>query len=289
MSHDRERSAWTARAANHLAQLSPAALDQEVALRLGWQARRLDLPAGRYQVVLPPECVADLMVCLYVAGDARTAAGGRGPFARASGGTRVGDRVSEMPLRLRSDPAEPGLECAPAVLATAPSAIASVMDNGLPLTRQEWISDGIVRGLHSTRDSARVASAPLRPAPGNLILESTGSTAGGAEELAANLDRGLLATSLWFVQETDPDELLLTGVLRDGLYVIDGGEVVGVLADRRFVESPLQMLDRVVEVGGTRRALGRDWGASFSRTAMPALRVDGFEIADASRPGPGVR
>jgi len=291
LSHDRERSAWAARAADDAGALDPVALDREIALRLSWQARRLDLPPGRYDVVLPPECVADLMVCLYLAGDARAAHDGRGPFARATGGTRVGERLSELPLRLRSDPGQPGLRCAPAVLARTGSSIASVLDNGLPLPPQEWITDGVLRGLHTTRRSAEITGDPLRPAPGNLVLEHPG-TAGAAattEDLAARLDRGLLATSFWFVQESDPGDLLLTGLMRDGTYVVDGGEVVGVLGDRRFVESPLDMLDRVVEVGATRRAVGRDWGSAFSRTAMPPLRVSGFEVLDVGPAMTGVR
>lgn len=291
LSHHRERSTWVGRAADDLAQLDPAGLERETTTRLAWQARRLELPPGRYEVVLPPECVADLMISLYLAADSRAAEEGRGPFARASGGTRVGERVSELPLLLRSNPFESGLGCAPQVVASSSSAISSVMDNGVPLLAQEWISDGIVQGLHTTRHSAARAAVPHRPAPGNLVLEkqrpggavdSADSAGGTTEDLAAGLDRGLLATSLWFLQEAAPEDLRLSGILRDGLYVIEAGEVAGVVSDRRFMEAPLDMLGRAVDAGATRRALGRDWGPSFSRTAMPALRVSGFEVGGAT-------
>lgn len=286
LSHARTRSTWVGRAGDTLAGTDFWALDEQVVRRLGRQERRLRLDPGRYPMVLPPSCVSDLMICLYLAADAGRAYAGRGPFARPEVGHRLGERLSELPLTLRSDPHEPGLACAGHVLAGEASVMSSVMDNGLPLEPHAWISEGVLRALHTTRASARDTGAPPAAPPGNLVLErgsdtggrGTGGRVAGAEELARGLDRGLLATSLWFLQETDREHLTLTGVLRDGVYVVEQGEIVGVLGDCRFVESPVALLDRVIDVSLPARALGRDWGPLFTRTRMPALLVDGVGV-----------
>ena len=64
------------------------ALDAEMTRRLGWQARRVELPPGRYDTLLPPTAVADLMVYLYWSSDARAAHEGRTVFCRSRAAAR---------------------------------------------------------------------------------------------------------------------------------------------------------------------------------------------------------
>src|SRR5690606_10224435 len=108
------------------------ALDAELAVRLGWAERRLELPAGRYETLLPPSAVADLLIYQMWSASGRDAAEGRTVFSKP-GGTRVGEKLSGLPLTLRSDPNEPGLESAPFVIAHSSGGDQSVFDNGLPL------------------------------------------------------------------------------------------------------------------------------------------------------------
>ena len=110
------------------------------ATRLGASARST-CPPGRYETILPPTAVADLMFYLYVSAGARDADEGRTVFSKAGGGTRIGERLASTPVTLRSDPAEPGLECAPFAATTASfGGLTSVFDNGHPLRPTEWIS-----------------------------------------------------------------------------------------------------------------------------------------------------
>ena len=81
--------------------------------KMGWSQRRIELPAGRYETLLPPSAVSDLMIYLYWTMEARDADEGRNVFARPGGGNRIGERLAALPLTLRSDPAAPGLETAP--------------------------------------------------------------------------------------------------------------------------------------------------------------------------------
>ena len=99
---------------------------------MGWSQRRVDLPAGRYETLLPPSAVSDLMIYLYWTMEARDADEGRNVFARPGGGNRIGERLAELPLTLRSDPRAPGLETAPFQVVGASSGSASVFDNGMP-------------------------------------------------------------------------------------------------------------------------------------------------------------
>jgi predicted Zn-dependent protease len=101
--------------------------------------------------------------------------------------------------------------------------------------------------------------------------------------MIARTGRGLLLTCLWYTREVDPQPLLLTGLTRDGVYLVENGEVTAAVNNFRFNESPVGMLARTTEAGLTRPALAREWGDHFSRTAMPALRVDGFNMSSVSQ------
>ncbi|HUY62991.1 MAG TPA: metallopeptidase TldD-related protein, partial [Acidimicrobiales bacterium] len=87
---------------------------------------------------------------------------------------------------------------------------------------------------------------------------------------------------LWYIREVDPVTLLLTGLTRDGVYLVEHGEVVGVVNNFRFNESPLNVLARCVEAGRTERCLSREWGEWMNRTSMPALRVADFNMSSVS-------
>lgn len=280
-SPDRRRSAWAGQATRDFKDVDPAALDAELATRLGWAERRIDLPAGRYETLLPPTAVADLLIYQLWSSGARDAAEGRTVFSRPGGGTRVGDRLSELPLTLRSDPNEPGLESAPFVLAHASGDDASVFDNGLPLSATEWISSGELRHLSTTRHSAGLTGLPVAPAVDNLILD--GGSGKSLDEMVAATGRGLLLTCLWYIREVDPATLLLTGLTRDGVYLVENGEVVGEVNNFRFNESPVDLLSRASEAGRTEKTLPREWGDWFTRAAMPALRVPDFNMSSVSQ------
>jgi predicted Zn-dependent protease len=284
-SRDRTRSAWAGRYTRDFADVDPAALDDELAQRLRWAERRVELPAGRYETLLPPTAVADLLIYQLWSSGARNAAEGRTVFSRPSGGTRVGDRLSELPLTLRSDPGAPGLEAAPFVMAHASGDDVSVFDNGLPLTATDWIRDGELAGLPTSRHSAELTGLPVAPPVDNLILEGGAGAGAGAslEEMVARTERGLLLTCLWYIREVDPATLLLTGLTRDGVYLVENGEVTGAVNNFRFNESPVGLLSRATEAGRTERTLPREWSDWFTRAAMPGLRVPDFHMSSVSR------
>ncbi|WP_030619937.1 TldD/PmbA family protein [Streptomyces achromogenes] len=279
-SPDRTRSAWTGRSTRDFKDVDPGALDAELAVRLGWAKRRVDLPAGRYETLLPPTAVADLLIYQLWSASGRDAAEGRTVFSKPGGGTRIGERLSELPLTLRSDPNEPGLECPPFVIAHSSGSDESVFDNGLPTHATEWIDRGVLKHLTTTRHSAGLTGLPVAPALGNLILDGGNRS---LDEMVADTERGLLLTCLWYIREVDPATLLLTGLTRDGVYLVENGEVTGQVNNFRFNESPLDLLGRASEAGRTERTLPREWSDWFTRAAMPPLRIPDFNMSSVSQ------
>ncbi|MFF9020568.1 metallopeptidase TldD-related protein [Streptomyces eurythermus] len=280
-SPDRTRSAWAGRSTRDFKDVDPGALDAELAVRLGWAERRVELPAGRYETLLPPTAVADLLIYQLWSASGRDAVEGRTVFSKPGGGTRIGERLSQLPLTLRSDPNEPGLECPPFVISHSSGGDESVFDNGLPTHATEWIDRGVLKHLTTTRHSAALTGLPVAPALGNLILDGGGDRS--LEQMVADTERGLLLTCLWYIREVDPATLLLTGLTRDGVYLVENGEVTGQVNNFRFNESPVDLLGRATEAGRTERTLPREWSDWFTRAAMPALRIPDFNMSSVSQ------
>jgi predicted Zn-dependent protease len=276
------RSAWVGGATRDFADVDALAMQAEIAQRLSWADRRVDLPAGRYDTILPPSAVADVMIDAYWYAGARDAHDGQSVYSKRGGGTRIGERITAEGVTLSSDPAHPGLECQPFVTATTSSNLQSVFDNGRPLHRTDWITDGTLTALLQTRHSARLTEQPVTPYIDNLVLTVNGAQ-GGIDDLVAGMDDGLLLTCLWYIREVDPQTLLLTGLTRDGVYRVENGEITGAVNNFRWNESPIDLLNRFTHASAAVPSFSREWGDDyFSRTAMPALRVPDFNMSSVS-------
>ena len=131
------------------------------------------------------------------------------------------------------------------------------------------------RVLVEVESAAAVASV-------NLFLTG-GHPATTQEDLVAGVERGLLLTSLWYIRLVDPMTLLLTGLTRDGVFLVEHGEVVGAVNNFRFNMSPLDLLRQARQVSASERTLPREWSDWFTRTSMPALRVDAFNMSSVSQ------
>jgi predicted Zn-dependent protease len=281
-SDDWSRSSWVGAGTRDFSDVDIATLDAELTRRLFWAERRIELPAGRYETLLPPSAVADLLIYQYWSSVARDANDGRSVFSRQGGGTRVGEDLTRVPVRMWSDPGAQGLECAPVVLAGASGASQSVFDNGLPIAPTDWIREGELTALIQTRHSAGLTGQPVTPGVDNLMFASPDAIR-NLDEMVAATARGLLLTCLWYIRVVDPQTLLLTGLTRDGVYLVEGGEVVGEVNNFRFNESPVDLLARLSEVGHMERTLAREFGDYFTRTCVPTWRVGDFNMSSVSQ------
>ncbi|HXV94841.1 MAG TPA: metallopeptidase TldD-related protein [Pseudonocardia sp.] len=277
---DLERSAWTGMSTVDFTDVDLVSLAAEAARRTEWGARKVELPAGRYETVLPPSAVADLMTYLAWSMDGRPAQEGRSALAGPDG-PRVGERLTDLPLTLASDPFLPGLEYEPFLTATRSGDGISVFDNGAPTRRAEWVRAGVINELVYSRAEAAEFGTAFTPPAGNLVL--TGGSEASTADLVSRTERGLLLTCLWYIREVDPTTLLLTGLTRDGVYLVERGEVVAEVGHNfRFNYSPLDVLRRGSEVGATERTVPREWKDWFTRTAMPTVRVPEFTMSSVS-------
>jgi predicted Zn-dependent protease len=276
-------SAWVGGATRDFADVDAARMAGDLKTRLSWGERRIDLPAGRYDTILPPTATADLVAYAYFEMSARNAHDGRTVFSKPGGGTRIGEDITHKGVRVYSDPSYPGRECAPFVIASGSSDRSSVYDNGLATGATDWIADGRLTSLIQTRHSAEITGQPTTPAVDNLVLDVEGGS-GSEGDLVAGLDDGLLLTCMWYIREVDPQTLLLTGLTRDGVYRVENGEITGAVNNFRFNESPIDLLRRYTHASETVPSFSREWGEDFfSRTATPALRIPDFNMSSVSQ------
>ncbi|BBY25631.1 metallopeptidase TldD-related protein [Mycobacterium stomatepiae] len=275
-----EASAWAGIGTADFVDVPTDSLLEDLSLRLGWAERTVALPAGRYETIMPPSTVSDMMVYLAWSMAGRGAQEGRTAFSAPGGGTRVGERLTDLPLLLFSDPLAPGLACTPFVTASSSTETVSVFDNGMEISQVDWIRDGVINALAYPRATAAKFDAPVAVAADNLVMT------GGEKDLAdmiAGTEHGLLLTTLWYIREVDPTTLLLTGLTRDGVYLIEDGEVTAAVNNFRFNESPLDLLRRATEAGVSEKTLPREWGDWVTRAAMPTLRIPDFHMSSVSQ------
>lgn len=223
-------------------------------------AKPRPLAPGRYQVVLEPAAVGELLGFLAGAMNRRTADEGRSYFSKPGGGTRLGEKVLPEHITLTSDPADPDVPTAP------------FTGEGLPLTKTTWIDKGTVANLQCTRFwAAEHGLTPLgRPGAWRLA----GGTAASVDDLVKGVKRGVLVTRFWYTRWVDPRTMLITGLTRDGVFLIENGAVTAPVNNFRFNESPLVML------GNCDALTSRVWQTPSGM--VPALRTSQFNFASVS-------
>jgi predicted Zn-dependent protease len=211
-----------------------------------------EIPPGEYTLILEPAAVADFFGFLGWAMDAKAAHEGRSAFTG-----KEGQRIGPPGVTLSTQPDHPDVPCFAA------------SEDGLPLPSTTWVEDGVLNTLSYGRFWAQKTGHAFTGRPANLIMEGGDES---LEELIASVERGVLVTRFWYIRFVDPMKLLLTGMTRDGLYRIEDGQVIHGLKNMRFNDSPLESLNRIVQLGPQARA-GRS-GTAY----VPALRLEGFRF-----------
>src|SRR6202012_6035335 len=123
-------------------------------------------------------------------------------------------------------------------------------------------------------------AAPVAVAADNVVM--SGGSASLADMVALT-ERGLLLNTLCYIREVNPTTLLLTGLTRDGVYLVEDGEVTAAVNNFRFNESPLDLLRRATQAGISEPTLPREWGDWVTRAAMPSLRIPDFHMSSVSQ------
>ena len=239
----------------------PRIAEQAVAKAVRSQQPKAIEP-GTYSVVLESQAVADLIGFLASSLDARSAEEGRSAFAAKEGKTRVGEKMFSERINFYSDPLHAEL---PAVPATA---------EGIPAQRLPLITKGVLENLEYSRFWARERKREATAGPVNHILESS-QPAVPVEQMVKEMKRGLLITRFWYVRLVDPRSIMLTGLTRDGLWLVENGEIRHPVRNLRFNQSVLAMLApwNVEAVGAPQRR---------SPFIVPPLKLASFTFTSMS-------
>ena len=270
-SADRSTSAWVGAATADFVDVDVDDLDTHLRQRMAWSRRRVDLPPGRYETLLPPAAVADLMVqLLHVGGGRRRPRRAlRLQQARRHARRRAPDpRARDAPQRpVRGGPAmhavRGGPRLRPRLLGVRQRKRAAADD----LARQRRPRRARADPALGRADGIALHPAGQQPDPGRP------ARARSPAAMIEGTTRGLLLTCLWYLCEVNPRTLLLTGLTRDGVFLVERGEIVGAVNNFRLNESP-------VETAGAGRR-GRPDGADARAPVARLLPAHGH--ADAPR------
>ncbi|MBI2877534.1 MAG: TldD/PmbA family protein [Candidatus Tectomicrobia bacterium] len=227
------------------------------------------LDPGDYTVILEPAAVADFIGFNFVLGlSARAAEEGRTYFSKKGGGTLVGEKVFHPSVTLKSDPTDPRRPGSPWGGGGRSGGFGS--DFGLAARPITWVEKGVLRSLSYDRYWAKKADREPTPSATNLILEGGSET---LEGLIASTDRGLLVTRFWYIRIVNLQTLQLTGLTRDGLWLIENGKIVRPVVNLRFNESPAVLLNNV---------LGMTPAVRAGNVVVPAIKAANFTFSSLS-------
>ncbi len=251
-------SGWAQRISDDVLGVDVSAAARE-ALEIASSSRNpRDMLPGRYDVIMRPAAAAELLEFLFYAGfDAKEADEGRN-FLRG----KLGKRAFGPNINLRSDPGDAECPGRP------------FLYDGLAARPLHWIRDGRVENLDYSRYWAKKKGKRPTRWGGNILLDGGAST---VEDMIAQTGRGLLITRFWYIRFVDHMIPSITGMTRDGLFLIEDGKVVGPVRHMRFNENLLRLFNRVEMLGRPIRS------GEFSSLMAPPLKVRGFNFTSATK------
>jgi predicted Zn-dependent protease len=258
-----------------LSDLNPASLAERAARKAVSSAKPHDLPPGAYTVILEPEAVADLLVFLLFSLNARIADEGRSFLSKPGGGTRLGEKLFADGVTLRSDPFNPRNPGTPwADGGGGRGGRGGRGSGGLPAQKTTWIENGVVKTLAVDRYWAKKTSAQPVPLSGGMILQGSDRP---LETLLGESPRALLVTRFWYIRSVNAQNAMVTGLTRDGVWLIENGKIVHPVNNFRFNESPVNLLKNLEATSVATPA-----GSEFFALTVPAIRAHDFHFTSKS-------
>jgi predicted Zn-dependent protease len=260
-------SGWASDGSREWSDVEAAALGARAARKALTSQNPVAIEPGPYTVILEPQAVADLIPILMRSFGAREADEGRSPFARKEGGNRIGEKVADDRVTIWSDPSDAELRVQP------------FDGEGLPIGRTVWIENGVLKNLAYSRFWAQKHGKAPTPSPGGVDGEPAGGLrmAGGTktvDELVAGTARGILVTHFFYIRYLDPRTVLLTGLTRDGTFLVEDGKIAHPIKNLRWNESPLFMLAKVEDIGRAER--------TSKGVVLPAIKAREFTFTSIS-------
>jgi predicted Zn-dependent protease len=226
---------------------------------------------GRYTTILEPRANARFLSLMMNLFNARTVEGVVGNYftGAQSGSSKVGEKLFSDAVTIKSDVGNPILRQTP------------IGTDGMAARPVTWVDKGVLRTLYYDRAWAKRQKKDPTPTSTNmsLVMEGTDTT---VEEMIRTTKRGLIVTFFWYIRPVDPQTLLNTGMTRDGLFLIENGEIAGPVQNFRWNMSPLVGYSNVTAVG---KAVPIHTGESYDgpgTALVPPVRIEDFYMTSIS-------
>lgn len=221
-----------------------------------------ELPPGRYTVVLEPAAVAGLVSWMIWMLDAKSFDKGTSPYCG-----KLGTRVIDRHLTLLNQPDHADLLGH------------GFTGEGLPVSDSVWIESGVLMQLQYDRYTAKVHGIESLPTLESPILSGERPIGSRVDDLIRTTTRGILVTNFWYIRPVNHSDLTLTGMTRDGTFLIENGEIVSAVRNFRFHESPLRAFNHLEAWTTPAEAVTSETGKSL----VPAMRLHDFNFSSATR------
>ncbi len=252
-------SGWAGREAWRAADLDDASISRTAIDKARASAGPKPLAPGKYTVILEPQAVQEMLEYLLGTMDQRSADEGRSFFAK-----KVGEKLFAEMVTLKSDPLSADTPHAP------------FDHEGLALRPQAWIEAGRVKDLEVSRYWGQKTGKT--PTGDQSVFHLLGGRAAGIDELVRTTKKGLLVTRFWYTRMLEPQSVTITGLTRDGVFLVEDGRITQPVQNFRYNESPVNVLakvDAMTKETFRVRAYGSTW-------RVPALRTHDFTMASVS-------
>jgi predicted Zn-dependent protease len=221
-----------------------------------------ELPPGCYTVILEPAAVAGLWSSLLWMLDAKSYEKGASPFSG-----KLGKFIVDKRLTLRNLPAHEDLFGV------------GFTSDGLPTVASDWITDGVLTQLVYDRFTAKMRGIDIIPTLDAPCLSGSGSSLPTLQDMIKNTERAILVTNFWYIRTVNPTDLTLTGMTRDGTFLVEKGTIVSAVKNFRFHESPLRAFNRIEALTNPAEAITSETG----KFLVPAMTLRDFNFSSVTR------
>jgi predicted Zn-dependent protease len=271
--------------AKDLSQVNVAELTEIASTKALKSQKPRAIEPGRYTTIIEPRPAARLLSTMMGAFNAGGGGGGFGggggggggfnfggigrPFVNADGTPKVGQKLFSDSFTLKSDVGNPILRQTP------------IMNDGAAAKPVTWIEKGVLKNVYYDALTARRQKVPPSPASPNMSLVVEGGTQ-TIDDMVKSTKRGLLVTFFWYLRPVDTLTLLNTGMTRDGLFLIENGEIAGPVQNFRWNMSPLVAFANISAIG---RSVPIHTGEAYDgpgTALVPAIRVEDFYMTSVS-------
>jgi PmbA protein len=265
-----DSSGWAKETSCDVSAVDTQALAIRAARKASASTNPKGLPPGRYTVILEPAAVLDLVGQMFGDFSATAIDDGRSFLAGRAKDKLFGENISII-----DDVYHPAQSGAP------------FDGEGVPRQRLALVERGAIREIAYSRQAARKAGVEptghgfplpneIGEAPANIVIGGGDST---VDQMIASTEHGLLVTRLWYIREVDPYQKIMTGMTRDGTFLIDSGQIAGGVRNFRFNQSLVELLSNVEALSIPVRASGEE---AFDMV-VPAMKVTGFHFTEVTK------